>query len=293
MVTVTKMYDLDDDITFIFNALVYCCSEGSKYFYIYGGVPRDLIRGVPYEDIDIFIRDEKNVQLFVSFLKRANRLRKEIEIRNDGYCSTTLEIQTNSSTKYCLLDITSDRSNSYESKTLPVCDFACNNLVITREGHISTRARSIHHSPPLDCPINWTSRCIRDALEGKLTWMVPDTLVKRMGPKEYTTFCTKMNERRDKMVKKGFNSITDSFGLFNGQCLKGYQYANDDLCAICKEIYTEKPDKTTLVLGCTHHFHIDCVDNWVTSGRYHISCPVCRAAIELRYEKHENDIIND
>lgn len=278
MLIVTKIWDPEDDITFIFNALRYTCSEDSRYFYIYGGAPRDLIRGKPFRDIDIYIKDTKNICNFINFLKRANRLRKEVETRSGNYSqysSISLEIQTTNNT-VCLLDITSDRGEAVAQTT---CDFTCNNLMITREGNITTRL-----PPPNNITLgtlSWTFQCIRDAVDNKLCWMIPDYVVKKYGPKEYNCFCDKMKERLQKMYNKGFISPPLSMGIFECRELKIYQPVVGSSCAICKEDYLEKPDKLALTLKCSHNFHVDCIDTWATSGRYHTTCPICREVIEL------------
>nr|DAD40698.1 TPA_asm: hypothetical protein HUJ06_015021 [Nelumbo nucifera] len=50
-------------------------------------------------------------------------------------------------------------------------------------------------------------------------------------------------------------------------------------CAICLEGI--RPGEQCRVLpGCTHVFHVECVDPWLTRS---LTCPVCRTRFNIRY----------
>lgn len=55
----------------------------------------------------------------------------------------------------------------------------------------------------------------------------------------------------------------------------------DDLltqaCAICLDDFN--PSATVKVLPCGHHFHEQCVSEWLTRWKY--TCPLCKVAVEL------------
>ncbi|KAG0484350.1 hypothetical protein HPP92_008429 [Vanilla planifolia] len=48
-------------------------------------------------------------------------------------------------------------------------------------------------------------------------------------------------------------------------------------CAVCQDDF-RNGDMLRLLPGCTHAFHIDCVDPWLDSSA---SCPICRADISV------------
>lgn len=276
-----------DDISFIYQTLLMCCTEKSKQFYIYGGAVRDLIRNVKPQDVDIYIKDEVNVIRFLDFLKRADRLRKETCMRNSGYMLKTIEIQTSASST-CFVDISCDTSRDGAESSIYNCDFTCNNLIINREGSITTRL-----SPPvvyshLSSPL-WTVRCIGDVLAGNLVFMVPDELVNYMSPRRYIAFQVKISQRISKLVARGFKCPTVKLSLFENRPLKQHHYEDEhDMCPICKEEYSSKPTKETVVLKCEHHFHIDCIDTWIVSNKVNKTCPVCRQPIRLSWVPGNN-----
>lgn len=284
-VSYVKEYPPVDDISFVFNALKHTCTEGSRLFYIYGGAPRDILRAAPIRDIDVYIQDFQNINRFLCFLKRADRLRKETMIQSgehNQYSFLTLEVQT-SAAKVCTVDITSDKSTPYPNAeyAITTCDFTCNNLLIDHQGRIATRI-----SPPdIDLhPVLWTTRCVSDAVAGKLTWMVSDRAVRALGPKAYRDFIRVAKDRMEKMLSKGFTHPVDSLSAFRCQELSTYHPTDDAVCAICKEDYAyDDIGKDILLLKCNHHFHLECINSWLESGRYHNTCPTCRAVVEWTY----------
>ena len=280
----SKTFAPEDDVTFIFNTLRHTCTEGTKTFLIFGGVPRDLIRGSTHRDIDVYIKESRNISHFCSFLRRADRLRKETRTytgEHSQYTTLTLEVQT-SSTLPCIVDVTSDTSVVSFDANIASCDFTCNNLVITRDGEIATRL-----DPPDALAISqpqWITRCLRDTIQGNLVWMVSESTTRYLGPKAYTAFHLKMKDRLKKMLTKGFTAPVTSLTTFECKGLTQYTPHPETACAICKEEYAEKPAMAVLVLKCGHHFHTDCIDSWMQSGRYHNTCPICREVIEFTYE---------
>lgn len=278
----TKTYESEDDLTFVLNGLRFACSEGNRSFFVYGGVPRDLLRNDKFHDIDVYVQDKRNVKNFCTFLKRADRLRAESHNQRGGnnqYSSTILDVQTSRS-DHLQVDITSH----HKSFIGGLCDFTCNNLVLTSDGNITTRV-----PPPPNVPsAMWTLTCIRDAIEGKLCWMIPDKAVKHLTPKSYNEFRNKMDERYQKMIAKGFGPRCSTLSAFSCQELKRYTPSPSCLCAICKEEYSETCAKDRVLLHCNHHFHTECIDSWVSSGRYHSTCPICRETIQLRFEQTDS-----
>lgn len=56
---------------------------------------------------------------------------------------------------------------------------------------------------------------------------------------------------------------------------KGMELKGDDdgVCAVCLSEFEEGEELRTLP-GCTHSFHVDCIDMWLYS---HTNCPLCRS----------------
>jgi hypothetical protein len=274
-----KEYGEQPILTFLFNVLQYSCSQGSKIFYIYGGAPRDLLRGQEPKDYDIFVKDERNITNFLSFLKCSNRLKKETRNVTQAidYKALTVEIELNG--QIVFLDITNETTASENG--ILACDFTCNNLILDRTG-LSTRVNcpaSLDLSSPL-----WLLRCIQDSLEGKLSWIVSDDVFKNIGSKRYLELRRVYQHRLQKMKDKGFGGeiFLTSFQNkpFN---IVPSSLQSDGVCIICKEGYSDREDnsrkKDVIVLDCSHHFHIDCLDDWIKQGRYKSTCPLCRKTI--------------
>lgn len=279
-VSYTKTFTPDDILSFILNALKVACKDGDKTFFVYGGAPRDIIRGVPPRDIDVYIRNVRNISYFCTFLKNTGRLLKETKYLLDKerpYYLMSLEVSTLTTPfTTCSIDVSSE----FNGSSTVACDFTCNNLTIDSQGKLGTRLPS----PSDDISTSaWTMKCIRDAVSGTLTWMVPDAVSEHLGPKAYKEFQLKLKSRCDKMVQKGFSPPTSSLTWFQCKQLVTYQPSTSCTCPVCKEVYIERPEKETTVLKCGHNFHLDCIDSWVKTKRYVSTCPVCREAVELCY----------
>ncbi|KAF9121063.1 hypothetical protein BGW39_010866 [Mortierella sp. 14UC] len=65
-------------------------------------------------------------------------------------------------------------------------------------------------------------------------------------------------------------------GMFGGD-------AEEATCAICLGDY--KPDETIRFLPCQHHFHLECVDQWLATDK---SCPLCKHDIDKPLEIHNS-----
>jgi hypothetical protein len=55
--------------------------------------------------------------------------------------------------------------------------------------------------------------------------------------------------------------------------LRNYNQVNDDDCVICMD---KLKKNNTVVLPCTHKFHINCISEWAQN---HYTCPLCRKSI--------------
>ncbi|OAQ26430.1 hypothetical protein K457DRAFT_140347 [Linnemannia elongata AG-77] len=65
-------------------------------------------------------------------------------------------------------------------------------------------------------------------------------------------------------------------GMFGGD-------AEEATCAICLGDYN--PDETIRFLPCQHHFHLECVDQWLATDK---SCPLCKHDIDKPVDIHNS-----
>lgn len=259
-------------------------SMNSKH-YIKGGWVRDLLRGVPPSDMDLFIPSPKSsgmISAFIEKLKSADRLRKYIEIpQANGYSGIILEVQTN--TGILKLDI-SYRNGCFGENMLyneENCDFTCNNLTMNPQGQIGFRI-----PPPKSLKgiseAQWLARCIHDAMAGRLVWIVPDKFIN----KNPLLLQLKMRERLAKMKSKGFIETGESLTRFKLATIRNYldipAIKDATCCSICHEDFADKTSKTNIALACDHPFHEECIKKWLLSNSENRSnCPTCRQIIDL------------
>lgn len=266
--------------------------------YVFGGYVRDTLRGQPFQDMDVCVPYLEVAQGFVEFLKDSGRIisleiRKVTEIVLPGseYQCMTMKIQT-PKTPELKIDITYSAAQVLEENSLNNCDFTANNLVMDIYGEVSTRVKAFQIG--ISQQFNqseWTAKCIRDCMEGKLIWMVPDRFSRRQTNSSLTTFMNKMNMRLDKMLSKGFVLTDANLTKFRLMKLREISTlppkceATD--CPICGEEYNQTQHKPTAVSKCSHHFHSACIQKWMAKkgeeGQREPTCPCCRAEIVLYY----------
>ena len=105
------------------------------------------------------------------------------------------------------IDISYSMATFLGEDSLHICEFTVNNLMTDINGNISTRIKA--YQIGMGNRYNdaeWTAKCIRDCIEGKLVWMIPDRFSKSMGATEasQSEFMEKMKLRLQKMQSKGF-----------------------------------------------------------------------------------------
>ena len=173
-----------------------------------------------------------------------------------------------------------------EIKNLPCYNqsfsLSCNNLSIDFDGNISTIIS--HKEIKRHSSLTWTTSCIQDAISGKFRIII----LNNMNTLDKIIMC---NDLCQNMIHLGFE-----FDKENSINLTSYQYIElkshvalsqfykdreiSQSCCICREQYKLEPNKKTILVGCLHDFHIDCLNKWVKQSPRN-PCPVCRA--ELKY----------
>ncbi|KAF9946879.1 hypothetical protein BGZ70_002981 [Mortierella alpina] len=81
-----------------------------------------------------------------------------------------------------------------------------------------------------------------------------------------------MNRMATKPMIAKLGSVHMTEGMFGGD-------PEEATCAICLGDY--RPDETIRLLPCQHHFHLECVDQWLLTDK---SCPLCKHDIDKPLE---------
>ncbi|GMI89633.1 Arabidopsis Toxicos en Levadura 11 [Hibiscus trionum] len=81
--------------------------------------------------------------------------------------------------------------------------------------------------------------------------------------------------RRSRRLMRGLDpAVIESFPTFLYTTVKGFKIGKDTLeCAVCLNEF-EDDETLRMIPICSHVFHPDCIDAWLSS---HSTCPVCRA----------------
>jgi hypothetical protein len=229
-----KYYKQNPDLEFVLGK-----HNGS---FVYGGFVRDTLRGVPFQDMDVAVPCLEVAQKFIQNLEGSNRMiHLETKTIRDSpvysleYQCFTMEIQT-PMTHRLKIDITYSNATSLGGDSLNKCDFTANNLMMDHSGTLSTRIKAYQIGLDIS-EAEWLARCIRDCIDGKLVWMIPDRFSKRMGETEasQTEFMQKMNMRLQKMLGKGF--------VETGEHLTSFRLVNvDSMSAEAPVLGDEKPE---------------------------------------------------
>lgn len=188
---------------------------------IYGGYVRDLLRGKPFSDIDVQVPSSEFDDAIVRELKKTRsilELTKTLtmdhpQFSTTEYSCTKMVIKT-PSLKVVKIDLSYSRATSLGPDSLRFCDFTVNNLTLSKFGEISTRVKAYEIGQAKNyTDAQWLVKCIRDVIEGKLVWMIPDRFSKSMGANEVSraVFMEKMQMRLMKMLSKGFTLADEEF----------------------------------------------------------------------------------
>jgi hypothetical protein len=262
--------------------------------YVYGGFVRDLLRDVPFQDMDVYVPCLEIARGFIEFLERSDRL-ISLETRNVGdslcpeleYQSFTLVIQT-ASTPRLKIDLNYSCAKILGENSIANCDMTANNLVMYQNGTISTRVLPSHLGLKNISIHEWNARCIRDCVEGKLVWMVPDRFSQISNPIKQHLLMDKLNQRLQKMLAKNFvetGKHLTNFRLLKRKTIATLPRCDATMCPICHEQYTDSA--STAVSKCSHHFHHSCIVKWIDHQEQKDqtpTCPCCRADVSLLFD---------
>ncbi|KAF9951316.1 hypothetical protein BGZ72_007151 [Mortierella alpina] len=91
-----------------------------------------------------------------------------------------------------------------------------------------------------------------------------------------TSISSGMNRMATKPMIAKLGSIHMTEGMFGGD-------PEEATCAICLGDY--RPNETIRLLPCQHHFHLECVDQWLLTDK---SCPLCKHDIDKPLENERS-----
>ncbi len=211
-----KKYSIPLNLDFVLGKIEEQCikvysSRFGEFCYVYGGFPRDILRRVQPQDMDVSVPCKEVAEAFIKSLEQSNRMiQLETRTTRDSHLSAleykcySMQIQT-PHTPILNVDISYSMATSLKEESLKNCDFTANNLKMDRNGQISTRIKAYQIGLKMS-ESEWTAKCIHDCMEGKLVWMIPNRFSTNMGATDASqkAFMEKMNMRLQKMLSKGF-----------------------------------------------------------------------------------------
>jgi len=176
----------------------------------------------------------------------------------------------------------------------------CDNLAIDFDGTLSPIIS--HHLVKGHTNISWVTSCIQDIMAKKFRVIILEDIFNDRSINEpaMSPFDEPAMSPFDKLILQ--NEIIENMGHFGYEfdaentknltshrfyCLishldiKDYDRERDISmsCSICREDYLDNIDKKTIIIGCHHDFHIDCLKKWVNQNKR--SCPICRDGIRF------------
>lgn len=241
-----------------------------------GSCVSSILRKEEYTDILLVISCSKIIDEFIRLIKVFDIHDYDIDIIDDNsYTINKVGIIYNNKkyTIYISLSvynytITKILNNSFE--------FTCNNLEISFDGNISTRIT--HDQVKNHSSLTWVASCIQDAISGKFRVILLDNMHILDKIREYNDLFQNMINLGFVFDKEKNKNLTQYqfIELVSHTDVKKYDEQREisHSCCICREQYNDDPNKKTILVGCHHDFHIECIDRWVKTNKN--SCPICR-----------------
>ena len=170
------------------------------------------------------------------------------------------------------------------------CAFTCDNLVIDSEGNISTVYN--HNQVNNFTNVKWINSCINDILNSKFRIMLYETM-------NTLEMIYSYNEMFNQLIRNGLEydrCNTKNLTHFNFVEMKRHtdiktfscQRDVSVSCGICQEKYEDEPQKGTILVGCLHDFHVDCLQKWISKSIQQ-NCPICRSNLRFQLIKGYGD----
>jgi len=257
----------------------------------FGPCVRSILRKEAYPDIFLIISCRWTISEFIGLLKIFELIPKYIEsdvarliIFDIYYQGTKYKVHIGTD----IYKFTYFMNNKF--------GITCDNLAIDFEGTISPIIT--HHLVKGHTNISWVTSCIQDIMEKKFRVIILEDIFSADrsnfgGAEAHMSPFDKLilqNEIIENMGHFGYEfdrentkNLTSNrlYSLITHMDVKEYDTERDISmsCCICREDYLENIDKKTILIGCHHDFHVDCLKKWVNQNKK--SCPTCRTGLQF------------
>ena len=289
-----------DPLNYIFGILRYISNNISinnnnnnindRIIKAFGPCVRSILRKESYPDIFLIISCRWTISEFIGLLKVFELIPKYIESDVARLIIFDLHYQGNKYKIHIGTDIykfTYFMNNKF--------GLTCNNLAIDFEGTISPIIS--HHLVKGHTNISWITSCIQDVMDKKFRAIILEDIFaadrSNFGAELPMSPFDKLilqNEMIENMGHLGYNFDKENtknltsyrlYSLITHMDIKDYDTERDISmsCCICREDYLENIDKKTILIGCHHDFHVDCLKKWVNQNKK--SCPTCRTNLHF------------
>ena len=271
-------------ISYIFDIIKYIKKNKDSYkntlIKILGSSVRSLIRSEDIYEISLLIDNYSLMNEFIDLLEVTQILTFKQRISILNYNSCYEKITINYKDKNYFVDIANRESclPGYDNNFI----LTCNNLSIDIEGNISTIFK--HYDVNNYSSVNWMNSCIHDIINHTFR-IILRTDMSRSFEKinHYNDICLNM-------INLGYQfDYENTKNLTSYQFIKLYNHTDitkfvsnrevSESCSICREQYSIEPNKKTILMGCSHDFHMECLQKWINSDNN--TCPICRDAVEF------------
>lgn len=258
----------------------------------FGPCVRSILRKESYSDIFLIISCRWTISEFLGLLKIFELIPKYVESDISKLIIFDISYQGKQYKIHMGTDIykfTYFMNNKF--------GITCDNLAIDFEGTVSPIIS--HHLVKGHTNISWITSCIQDVMDKKFRAIILEDIFSADRSNYIGNFEIGMspfdklilqNEIIENMGYLGYifdaentKNLTSYkfYGLISHVDIKDYDKEHEISisCCICREDYLENMEKKTILIGCHHDFHIDCLKKWVNQNKR--SCPICRTSLHF------------
>jgi len=282
------MSGFKDLISYTFGILKYVVNNRQYYYNnqaydfnikIWGDSIGNMLRNEENRSINIFISNDSIITEFIKILDITKILTRTVF--NDTTYTYLLNLNINNITYTIKINniLTYFSNNDIDSCYSPKIYATCENLCIDINGNINTviPCTNTNYS---DNSAGWVMRCINDSIHKKFRLIIVKPILELHN-------LISINEKYDNLLLNGYEYNDENITTYSFIKLQTYKdigkytkNASAGVCVICHESYNE--NNNSILLGCMHDFHIDCLQKWIDSKKNtssNASCPFCRKNI--------------
>lgn len=287
-----------DPLNYIFGILRYISVNNhnnnninDRIIKAFGPCVRSILRKESYSDIFLIISCRWTISEFLGLLKVFELIPKYVESDISKLIIFDIYYQGNKYKIHMGTDIykfTYFMNNKF--------GITCDNLAIDFEGTISPIIT--HHLVKGHTNISWVTSCIQDIMDKKFRVIILEDIFV-LDHSNFSNSQTTLspfdklilqNEIIENMGYLGYTFDAENtknltahkfYNLISHMDIKEYDIDREISmgCCICRESYLENIEKKTILIGCYHDFHIDCLKKWVDQNKK--SCPTCRTNLHF------------